>query len=207
MRKTAIETEKTKNSRKLIFIVIIFLAVVIAFPLIITYFETANSSLPETNHSNNYETGQNKPCSVDTKASNETNFNSSELYSQDEANLNLTLTETQNSNNYEVESAPISEPEHRYNYEVEPTPVSEPEMKTCDMCNGSGKVDCFCANDISCHSCNGEGKKARYSDGLFYMESCFLCHGTGERQCVTCHNTRKCKCYRCNGTGEIKVYN
>jgi len=68
----------------------------------------------------------------------------------------------------------------------------------CDICDGSGKIDCaFCTdgNQI-CYGCGGTGLN-------IWGETCAICGGDGLMDCIFCNGRGWNTCTFCNGTGKV----
>ncbi|XP_040263129.1 protein SSUH2 homolog isoform X1 [Bufo bufo] len=73
--------------------------------------------------------------------------------------------------------------------------------KSCQECNGKGKIICQKCNGnsrVKCDDCNGSGNRAG--------EECPECSGTGSVGCKTCNQTNVQTCPGCNGKGQVMTF-
>ncbi|XP_056380973.1 protein SSUH2 homolog isoform X1 [Hyla sarda] len=73
--------------------------------------------------------------------------------------------------------------------------------KSCQECNGKGKIICQKCNGNSrerCEHCSGSGKRLE--------EECEHCDGTGNIGCKTCNQTNVQTCPGCSGKGQVMTY-
>lgn len=112
-----------------------------------------------------------------------------------------------------------------------PEPQADWSMfTTCDVCNGSGKInqqsncdkcgglgsftcsDCRGAGQTGCDACdrkgyelcsgcNGQGSVTSIVNNI--VTPCFVCGGSGRMKCSSCYGKGYRKCYSCKGAGKI----
>ncbi|KAM4021852.1 protein SSUH2 homolog [Anomaloglossus baeobatrachus] len=84
--------------------------------------------------------------------------------------------------------------------EKQPVPHTT-SKKSCQECNGKGKIICQKCNgnsQVKCDDCNGSGKRL--------SEECMSCSGTGTMGCKTCNQSNVQTCPGCNGKGQVMTF-
>ncbi|XP_063797348.1 protein SSUH2 homolog [Pseudophryne corroboree] len=95
-----------------------------------------------------------------------------------------------------------AQPPTLFNDEIRKMPVPHTSSKkSCQECNGKGKIICQACNgnsQVKCSNCDGSGTRSG--------EECSNCSGSGTKGCNACNQTNVQTCPACSGKGQVITY-